>query len=65
MRLAMLLDSERERAMREVIADVCMVLRVPDDEFDREHEKAAQIARVIADMIERQYVHGTRITRIL
>lgn len=63
--LRQLLASERERAMQDVVADVCAFFRMPDEEFDRTHAAETRIAHATAATIEGRYLRGSRISRLL
>src|SRR5581483_5433808 len=64
-RLEAQLAEARERAMRDVIADVIAFFRMPDEEYDVTHAEETRIAHLTADVIEKQYLRGTRIKRLL
>ena len=54
----------RERAMRDIVADLCAWFRMPDEEFDKTHARETRLAHATADAIERYYGEK-RIQRLL
>jgi hypothetical protein len=57
--------AERERGLRDLVSDVCALLRLPDEEYDRLYPEPSRVAHLTAGTIEDWYRSGVRIARLL